>query len=56
MNDVTVVTCEHGKLVGLPNVTDVRECQECDWCPACGQVRRFEGEACSSCGYVWAGG
>lgn len=45
--------CEHGLVVGLPDPSDPRECQACDWCRKCETVRRFDGEACTTCGYVW---
>lgn len=42
--------CEHGLTVGGNPAT---ECQECDWCPVCEAVRRYDGEVCTVCGYVW---
>lgn len=48
-----VATCEHGLQVGLPNTSDPRECQECDFCPSCNRVTKFTGEFCSRCGYEW---
>jgi hypothetical protein len=45
--------CEHGKLVGLDNPQDPRECQDCDWCPRCEAVRKYDGETCATCGQVW---
>jgi hypothetical protein len=44
--------CEHGLLVGL-DAQDKRECQECDWCPRCEAVRRYDGETCTTCGREW---
>jgi hypothetical protein len=46
------LSCEHGLLVGL-DAQDKRECQECDWCPRCEAVRRYDGETCTTCGREW---
>jgi hypothetical protein len=49
----TPATCQHDRLVGLPNLGGPRECHECDWCPACEAVRRYDGESCTTCRRTW---
>ena len=49
----TPPTCQHGRIVGLPNLRDPRECHQCDWCPKCESVRRYDGELCATCGHEW---
>ena len=49
----TIVKCEHGREVGHMQTNHPLECQECDWCPMCEGVRRYDGETCTACGYEW---
>lgn len=45
--------CAHDLPVDEPGVAVADECQVCDWCPRCEAVRAYQGEVCSTCGYVW---